>query len=166
MFVKNLVAALAFISFGAGAAHADAPVRMQQFDAWGAYSYKSGGSVSCYALSTPIAQAPSNVDHGDNFLIVAHPSAGDNYVPEVAAGYDLKQGQTMTAMIGDKTYAMFTKDRHGWVQDENQQPAMVQAMKSGAKLELHATSKRGTATSYSYSLSGITGALKRISTCN
>ncbi|WP_229002361.1 invasion associated locus B family protein [Rhizobium sp. AB2/73] len=43
---------------------------------------------------------------------------------------------------------------------------MIQALKSGDKLELHATSKRGTATRYSYSLSGITAALKRISACN
>lgn len=165
MTVKILATSLVFTSFAIATAHAQTPVRIDQFDAWSAYSYKSGDSVSCYILSTPVTQQPSNVDHGDNFFIVAHPSAGDTYVPEAAVGYDLKQGGPMTAMIGDKTYVMFTKDRHGWLQDEAQQPAMIQAMKSGAKLELHATSKRGTATSYSYSLSGMTAALKRISAC-
>lgn len=166
MFARNLVPALVFLAFGAGAAHAEVPVRIDQFDHWGAYSYKSGDSVSCYVLSRPIAQKPVNVDHGDNFFIVSRLSPGDKLVPEAAMGYDPKEGVSMTATVGDKTFPMFTKDRHGWVRDETQEPAMVSAMKGGAQLELQATSKRGTATSYSYSLSGITSALKRIETCN
>lgn len=166
MFVRNFVPALVFVAISAGMAHGEVPIRMDQFDHWGAYSYKSGDGVSCYVLSRPIAQKPSNVDHGDNFFIVSQLSSGKKLVPEAAAGYDLKDGGSMVAMVGDKTFPMLTKDRHGWVKDETQEPSMVSAMKGGAQLELQATSKRGTATSYSYSLSGITAALKRIETCN
>ncbi|WFU11936.1 invasion associated locus B family protein (plasmid) [Rhizobium sp. CB3090] len=164
MTVKILAASLMLTVSTITAAHAAAPVRIDQFGAWGAFSYKSDSGMSCYILSTPIAQMPSSVDHGDNFFIVAHPS-GQDYVPEAMAGYDLRQGAPMTAMIGGKTFAMFTKDRHGWVQNEADQPSMIQALKSGDKLELHATSKRGTATSYTYSLSGVSAALERIGKC-
>ncbi|NTJ64461.1 hypothetical protein G6M50_09910 [Agrobacterium rhizogenes] len=164
MTVKILAASLALTVSAITAAHAATPVRMDQFGAWGAFSYKSGGGTSCYILSTPISQKPSGVDHGDNFFMVAHPS-GKDYVPEAMAGYDLRQGAPMTAVIGGKTFAMFTQDRHGWVQNEADQPIMIEALKSGDKLELHATSKRGTATSYTYSLSGVSAALERIGKC-
>ncbi|MGV1791184.1 hypothetical protein GR212_05285 [Rhizobium lusitanum] len=165
MFARKFAPALVFVAFGAGIAHAEVPVRIDQFDHWGAYSYKSGDSVNCYVLSRPVAQQPANVDHGDNFFIVSRLSSGDKLVPEAAMGYDPKDGAPMTAMVGDKTFPMFTKDRHAWVKDETQEPTLVSAMKGGAQLQLQATSKRGTATSYSYSLSGITAALKRIETC-
>jgi len=165
MFARYFAPALVFVAFGAGIAHAEVPVRIDQFDHWGAYSYKSGDSVSCYVLSRPVAQQPASVDHGDNFFIVSRLSPGDKLVPEAAMGYDLKDGAQMTATVGDKTFPMFTKDRHGWVRNEAQEPTMVGAMKGGAQLQLQATSKRGTETSYSYSLSGITAALKRIETC-
>lgn len=165
MLVRNFAPALVFMAICAGVAHAEVPVRIDQFDHWGAYSFKSGDSVSCYVLSRPIEQKPSSVDHGDNFFIVSRLASGDKLVPETAMGYDLKDGASMTAMVGDKTFPMFTKDRHGWVKDETQEPTMVSAMKGGAQLELQAVSRRGTATSYSYSLSGITAALKRIETC-
>lgn len=166
MLLRNFVPALVFVAISAGMAHADAPVRIDQFDHWGAYSLKSGDSVSCYVVSRPIAQKPSSVDHGDNFFIVSRASPGNKLVPEAAMGYDLKDGEAMVASVGDKTFPMFTKDRHGWVRNETQEPSMISAMRGGAQLELQATSKRGTATSYSYSLSGITAALKRIETCN
>ncbi|WP_205587507.1 hypothetical protein [Rhizobium jaguaris] len=140
MTFNIFAASLILTMFAATAAHAAAPVRLDQFGAWGAFSYRSDGGMSCYILSTPIAQMPSSVDHGDNFFIVGHPS-GQDYVPEAMAGYDLKQGAPMMAVIGGKTFAMFTKDRHGWVQNEADQPSMIQALKSGDKLELHATSK-------------------------
>lgn len=165
MSVRNFAPALVLVAVSAGMAHADVPVRMDQFDHWGAYSLKSGDSVSCYVVSRPIAQKPPSVDHGDNFFIVSRAYAGNKLVPEAAMGYDLKDDEAMVASVGDKTFPMFTKDRHGWVRDQTQEPSMVSAMRGGAQLELQAMSKRGTATSYSYSLSGITAALKRIETC-
>jgi len=164
MTVKILAASLVLTVSTLTAANAATPVRIDQFGAWGAFSYKSDDGLSCYILSAPISEKPSSVDHGTNFFMVAHPSAAE-YVPQAMAGYDLRQGVPMTAVIGDRTFTMFTRDRHGWVQNEADQPSMVQALKSGDKLELHATSKRGTATSYTYSLSGVSAALERIRKC-
>ena len=46
-----------------------------------------------------------------------------------------------------------------------EEPALVAAMKGGRSMTVKATSGRGTATSYSYSLSGISAALKQIESC-
>ena len=59
MFVKSIAPALALVLITAGvagaqqAAGAAAPTRIQQFQAWGAYSYKQGNSTVCYVLSVP-----------------------------------------------------------------------------------------------------------------
>ncbi|MCK5744966.1 MAG: invasion associated locus B family protein, partial [Oricola sp.] len=44
-------------------------------------------------------------------------------------------------------------------------PALVAAMKAGAKMTVQAISARGTNTSYDYSLSGVTAALNAIQDC-
>jgi len=60
---------------------------------------------------------------------------------------------------------MFTKDKAGWVENAAQEPALVAAMKSGHSMTVNATSRKGTSTSYSYSLSGISAALKQVEGC-
>ena len=52
-----------------------------------------------------------------------------------------------------------------WVENAAEEPALVAAMKGGKSMTVKAVSGRGTATSYSYSLSGISAALKQIESC-
>jgi len=145
---------------------AAAPTRIQQFQAWGAYSYKSGASTVCYVLSVPTAKQPASVDHGDNFFIVSQrPGQNISYEPQAMMGYSLQENSKVNVVIDNKTFVMFTKDKAGWVENAAQEPALVAALKSGHSLKVSATSKKGTATSYTYSLKGVTAALKQIENC-
>ena len=73
-------------------ASAQSPTRIQQFKAWGAYSYKSGNSTVCYVLSVPTTKEPASVDHGDIFFIVSQrPGQNISYEPQAMMGYTLKQ---------------------------------------------------------------------------
>lgn len=147
------------------AVHAE-PSRIQQFDDWGVYSYQSKGSTVCYALSMPKTMEPSGIDHGKNYFLVSPSGAkGGGFVPEAVAGYALKPG-TASVDVDGRSFSMVSKDNAAWVQEEAQEPALVNAMRGGSDLTVHATSKRGTATRYTYSLSGITAALKKVSACN
>ena len=168
MFVKSIVSALALTLVMAGVAEAQqaAPNRIQQFQAWGAYSYKSGSSTVCYVLSVPTAKQPASVDHGDNFFIVSQrPGQNISYEPQAMMGYTVKENSKINVVIDNKTFVMFTKDKAGWVENAAQEPALVAAMKGGKSMTVNATSRRGTATSYSYSLSGISASLKQIESC-
>jgi len=172
MFVKSIVSALALTLVMAGvavaqqAATAAAPNRIQQFQAWGAYSYKSGASTVCYVLSVPTAKQPASVDHGENFFIVSQrPGQNISYEPQAMMGYTVKENSKINVVIDNKTFVMFTKDKAGWVENAAQEPALVAAMKGGHSMTVNATSRKGTPTSYSYSLSGISAALKQIETC-
>lgn len=165
MSVKiRFVAVSAFVA-SALAAHAE-PSRIQQFDDWGVYSYQSKGDTVCYALSMPKTMEPAGVDHGKNYFLVSPSSAkGGAFVPETVAGYALKPGAT-SVTIGDRSFSMVSKDNAAWVQEEAREPALVDAMRGGSGMTVNAMSRRGTATRYTYSLSGITAALKKVLACN
>jgi invasion protein IalB len=142
------------------------PTRIQQFNAWGAYSYTSGTSKVCYVLSVPAEKSPAKLDHGDNFFLVTQrPGQNISYEPQVMVGYALKAGSKVKVTIDTKSYTMFIKDKSAWLENAAEEPALVAALKSGHSLKVDAISSRGTPTSYTYSLSGISAALKQIETC-
>lgn len=166
MFVKSTATALILILATAGVASAQSPTRIQQFQAWGAYSYQSGGAKVCYVLSVPTTKEPASVDHGDNFFIVSQrPGQNISYEPQAMMGYSLKENSKVNVNIDGKVFVMFTKDKAAWVENAAQEPALVAAMKGGHSMTVTAVSKKGTGTSYAYSLSGISAALKQIESC-
>lgn len=140
------------------------PVMVQTFGHWGVYSYDQNGKTACYALTMPRQMQPADVNHGNNFLLVAPKGAG-GYMPQAQMGYALKEGSEVTAKVGNEAFAMTPRGNVAWSSRENRDNALVAAMKSGATLTLQATSSRGTSTQYDFSLSGVTAALQRASAC-
>jgi hypothetical protein len=117
-------------------------------------------------LSVPTAKQPASVDHGDNFFIVSQrPGQNISYEPQAMMGYSLQENSKVNVVIDNKTFVMFTKDKAAWVENAAQEPALVAAMKTGHSMTVNAVSRKGTGTSYSYSLSGISAALKQIESC-
>lgn len=166
MFVRRTAIAFAILLAGAGIAAAQSPTRIEQFKAWGAYSYKSGGGSVCYVLSVPTAKDPGNVDHGNIFFIVSQrPGQNISYEPQAMMGYPLKEASKVIVDVDGKNFTMFTKDKAAWVENAAEEPALVAAMKAGRAMTVKATSARGTNTSYTYSLSGISAALQKIESC-
>ena len=166
MFVRSSVTALALILASSGIASAQSPTRIEQFNAWGAYSYKSNGGTVCYVLSVPTAKEPQNVNHGDIFFVVTQrPGQNISYEPQAMMGYPMRPDSKVNVTIDSKTFVLFVKDSSAWVENAAEEPAMVAAMRAGRSMTVKATSARGTATTYTYSLSGITAALNKIEDC-
>jgi invasion protein IalB len=170
MSVRILATALALTlasaSLASAQAPASAPTRIQQFKAWGAYSYKAGTGNVCYVLSVPTTKEPASVDHGDIFFIVSQrPGQNISYEPQAMLGYVLQANSKVTVTIDGKNFVMFTKDKAAWVENAAEEPALVAAMRTGHNMSVSAVSLRGTKTSYAYSLQGISAALKQIETC-
>lgn len=144
-------------------AHAAARMVSQTGD-WGVYSFERDGKLVCYALSVPKEARPSEVDHGKNYFLVAPAENGGSNEPEAVLGYAVQPGSVRVS-VGEKTFKMFVKDNSAWVADAAQEPGLINALRSGSRMTLQATSARGTRTSYDYSLSGITAALERVARC-
>lgn len=166
MFVKTLVTAVAIVMAGTIGATAQSPTRMNQFEAWGAYSYDSENGKVCYVLSVPTQALPGDVNHGDNFFLISQrPGDRKSLEPQAMMGYQLREGSKVEATVGSDTFELFTRGNSAWVEDPEREPALVSAMRAGATMTVKATSARGTDTSYTYSLSGVTAALDAIENC-
>lgn len=169
MYQKTTITALAMtvaMTALTVTASAQTPQRIGQFKDWGAISYQAANGKVCYAVSVPTDKQPANVNHGDNFFVVTQ-RGGSNvtYEPQFIAGYTLKESSKVTVTIDGKEFSFFSKENTAWTENAAQDPAIVAAMKAGSKMTVSATSRRGTATSYQYSLSGITAALDAIKSC-
>ncbi len=164
--IKPVLAGIVTCALAASVAVAQTPTKISQFNAWGAYSYKDSGNRVCYVLSVPTKKEPADRDHGDIFFLVSQkPGQNVSYEPQVEVGYPFKEGSNVIVDIDGKTFSMFTKGRNAWVENAAQEPALVRAMRAGRSMNVSGKSRRGTGTSYTYSLSGITAALKEIGKC-
>jgi hypothetical protein len=163
MRIKSAALAFALTLVAASAATAAQPTRIKQFEAWGVYSYTSNGQKSCYALSVPTTSAPASVNHGDNFFLVS--PQGQAFMPQAIMGYALRAGSDVEVAVGDAKFDLAPRDNTAWVRNQSREPALIDAMRGGSSMTVKATSGRGTNTSYSYSLSGVTAALQEVRKC-
>lgn len=163
--LQTILLTLALLSFSASIASA-APKMVKQFDHWGLFSYKSGGRTVCYVLSVPVKEDPVGVDHGKNFFLIAPKSgASGSYYPQAVLGYTAKPGSTLRVTVDGDHFEMLPKDNVGWTRQEADDKRVVAAMQAGSDLKVEATSRRGTQTRYTYSLKGVTAALKQAAAC-
>ena len=163
---KALTAAAAIIILSSAASAAQTPSRLNQFNDWGTYSYDADGSKVCYILSTPTAMQPDSVNHGDIFFLISQKPGQSAYEPQVVMGYPLQEGSQVTVDVDGQKFQLFTRGESAWVEEAAQEPALVAAMRNGSSMTVAATSQRGTGTSYTYSLSGVTAAMQSIGNCN
>lgn len=166
--IAGLMAA-GMVTASAAGAFAQTPSRIGDYNDWSAFSYDADGSKVCYTLSVPIpgTEKPADVNHGTNFFIVTQRSTQNvSYEPQFMADYGLRETSKVTVTVGDQSFTFFTKEKSAWAENAAQEPALVAAMKAGARMKVEATSARGTSTSYEYSLSGVTAALDAIQNCN
>lgn len=165
MSPKTCTLAVSVVLLSALSASAQ-PTRVKQFDAWGVYSYGSGNAKNCYALSIPVSQLPAGVAHGDNFFLVAPQAGASGLMPQAIMGYGIKADSRITVTIGSESFILVPKENAAWVRDPAREPALVAALRGGSDMTLKATSARGTNTTYTFSLKGVSAALNEVSRCN
>jgi len=132
------------------------------FNDWTVYTRDSGGDTICYALSKPSSKLPGNVNHGDVYFMVANWKSGTAMEqPSFLAGYDLKPASPPKARVGSTKITLYTAQNEAFVEANSDETKLVGQMRKGATMRIDAVSQRGTATSYEFSLKGVTAALRK-----
>ena len=141
-----------------------APTPLQTFERWATYTYNTAaGAKVCYAATQPTETAPQGVNRDPVFMFITNrPKEGVKHEVSVITGYPYKEGSKTTVKIGDATFSMYTKDQGAWVDNAAEESRFIAAMKGGTDMVITGTSRRGTVTTDTYSLKGVTAALKRI----
>jgi invasion protein IalB len=146
------------------AATAAKPTLLGQYDGWGVYTASPGGKKICFVISRPTSaetQPPNRPRNQPYLFITTRPA--DRVINEVsiAVGYPFRASSKATAEVGSTTFALYTQGDGAWIKNMTQEVQMVDAMRSGGTIVVKGESARGTATTDTYSLKGLTEALDR-----
>ena len=98
--------------------------------------------------------------HGDVWFYVSSWGSGvATNQPSLRVGYDLRDDIPGKAIIGRKSWPLYGVGEEAYATDEDD-PALVAAIKAGRELRIEATSSRNTRVAYHFSLSGSTAAIE------
>ena len=132
------------------------------FSDWTVYTRDTGGDRICYALSPASEKVPGSVSHGDVYFMVANWKSGAaTEQPSFLAGYTLKPTTPPKARVGSTRIPMYASQNEAFVEAGSDESKLVRSMRKGSVMRVEAMSERGTATSYEFSLKGVTAALKK-----
>ncbi len=160
-FLKLTAIASVSLFAGLSTAYAQAPKLVGKYKDWSVYSHDLQGDVVCFALAKPKTKSPKSVNHGDVFFMVANWKSGvAKNQPSLMAGYDLSAKPEPVVRVGSDKWSMFVSEAEGFIEQTSDELQLVNSMKRGAEMRVSAVSKRGTSTNYTFSLQGITAALK------
>ncbi len=159
-------AALLLLVAGAMApanAQSNEPQSLGQFSDWAAYTYKAADTKVCYISAQPKSTEPKTAKRDPVFFLVTH-MPGRKIRGEVSTiiGYPFKKDTSVELKVDDAAYELFTNADGAWADSSATEKNIVAAMKSGTALTVKGTSWRGTETLDSYSLNGVSAALKKI----
>ena len=165
----SLAAAVSVALWIPSAMAEEAPKLIGTFKDWNAYSITENGKKVCFVVSEPKSEKMSNPNarRGDPFFMVTRWAEGQTVQPSVLIGYPQATASRTKVTIGSDKFEMFVEGDGAWMETEALDKDLVAAMKKGAKMTVVGRSGRGTVTTDTYSLSGISAAIEKISTgCN
>lgn len=152
------LAACAAVSFAQGSG----PQLLGTFDDWEAYKTNDARGAVCYAISSPKTKEPAAAKRDPiYFLVTTWPKAGISAEPSVIIGYQFKEGAKATVQVGSDKFEFFTKADGAWMTTGPDEQRLITAMRGAAELSVKGISKRGTLTTDTYSLKGISAALDK-----
>ncbi len=162
-FLKLAMAS--FILMGAApVARAEDPVSLGTFDDWESFTYQSSGAPVCYIYSVPkSSDAAKKVKRDPIYFLVTH-FAGRKIFGQVSTiiGYPFKESSTVTVKVDDASFELYTNGDAAWAAAPETEAAIVKAMKNGSSLTVTGTSWKGTETTDTYSLVGLSKAMDKI----
>lgn len=151
------------------ASAADQPTLLGVSKDWTAYQANSPDGKVCYALSRPTAVLPKKAARDPIFVIISvWPGRNVKGELQVVPGYTYKEGEPVYAQVGSTRTEFFTRNDgkagSAWVKEASDEASLVAAMRGGSTMTVTGISKRGTKTTDTYSLSGISTAIDRAHT--
>jgi hypothetical protein len=162
----GLLALIASFALAAGAAPSLAQ-QMQNlgtFKNWTAWKGTDANGEMCYIAAAPRATEPEGVRRSAiHFLIIHRKGLGTKNEVQTLIGYPFNTASSnASATVDGKTYPMVTEGEAAWLASTGDEINFVEALKAGSTLVVKGTSQRGTVTTDTYDLGGVTAAMAEI----
>ena len=149
----------------AAAAGGAEPTLIGQFGTWGAYTATPNGKKVCFALAKPSASKtnPPNRPRDPAYAFVStRPAEKVTNEVSIMIGYALKPGSESSLEVGGASYAMYTQGDGLWIKNAAEEERMVDAMRKAADVTVKGVSAKGTETTDTFSLKGLSQALDKL----
>jgi len=141
------------------------PTLIGQFGTWGAYTATPNGKRVCFALAKPSSSKtnPPNRPRDPAYAFVStRPAEKVTNEVSVMIGYTLKPGSESTLEVGGASYAMYTQGDGLWIKNAAEEERMVDAMRKASDVVVKGVSAKGTETTDTFSLKGLSQALDKL----
>lgn len=162
-FASATIAALLVVGLGAGSALAQQVENLGTERFWTPWKGSDSTGVICYVSSQPQTALPSNVNRDPiHFLVIHRKGLGTTNEVQTLVGYPLETGSTPNVSIDGRGFDMVVDGSAAWLASGSDEATFVEAMKAGTEMVVRGTSQRGTDTTDTYSLLGVTAALGKI----
>jgi hypothetical protein len=141
------------------------PTLIGQFGTWGAYTATPNGKKVCFALAKPSSSKtnPPNRPRDPAYAFVStRPAEKVTNEVSVMIGYTLKPGSESTLEVGGASYAMYTQGDGLWIKNAAEEERMVDAMRKAPDVTVKGISAKGTETTDTFSLKGLSQALDKL----
>ena len=149
----------------AAAAGGAEPTLIGQFGTWGAYMATPNGKKVCFALAKPSSSKtnPPNRPRDPAYAFVStRPAEKVTNEVSIMIGYALKPGSESSLEVGGAAYAMYTQGDGLWIKNAAEEERMVDAMRKAADVTVKGVSAKGTETTDTFSLKGLSQALDKL----
>jgi hypothetical protein len=150
---------------GAAVGAPGGPQLLGQFGDWGAYTASAGGKKVCFALAKPArAQTnPPNRPRDPAYMFVSsRPSERVKDEVSIVVGYGLKPNSEASIEVAGGQFAMYTQNDGAWIKNAAEESRLVDALRRGTDAVVKGTSARGTQSTDTYALRGLSQALDRV----
>jgi Invasion associated locus B (IalB) protein len=140
------------------------PTLLGQYGDWGAYTASPGGKKICFAIAKPSSSEtnPPNRPRNPAYMFISSRPA-DKVSNEISIiiGYPFKPSSEATVDIGAISFALYTQQDGAWIKNAADEAHMVEAMRAGQGAVVKGMSAKGTRTTDTFSLRGLSQALDR-----
>jgi len=149
----------------AGAARAEDPVSLGQFDDWEAFTYRAEGAPVCYVFSAPkkIESDKKIAKRDEVYFMVTHvPGRKVKGQISTIIGYPFKEASIVVLKVDGVPFDLYTIGDAAWAATADIEQGIVKVMKASKSFTLTGISWKGTQTTDTYSLTGFNKALDKI----
>lgn len=136
-----------------------------QYGEWGAYTASPDGKKICFALAKPGSSqtVPPNRPRDPAYLFIStRPAEKVKEEVSVIIGYPFKPNSDAAASVGPANFVLYTQNDGAWVKNSTDETKLVDAMRKGADVVVKGESGRGTKTTDTFSLKGLSQALDKV----
>lgn len=163
MMIRNAILFIAALALAAPAARAEEADSLGTFGDWTAYSYTTKDGPVCFISSIPKKMEPEGAKRGPvHFLVTHRPKLNVNSEVSSIIGYNFKADVPATLAVDDQSFSLTTSGDGAWAVSAADDRKIVASMKKGSEMVVKGTSWRGTNTTDTYSLKGVSAAMDKI----